>query len=320
MPVGGLRDKASAYVCSMQLNLNAPAEDFDQAAFTRAVERLLAIIPQSDDLRLEVTTDLRASVRAKHPNEDYAAKFEQSRDLAFVMGKTLNQDDGSTDIIVDARIFSPGARRGDAERTLEHEGLHIAVNQRGEKLSDIRDRYSDPASAFGITLEVAGAACEEFRVERVLWAADTSPRADSQLADFENTLRRFEIVVLEASGRYQQDLDAGRIFEKVGRAFNTVATATGYVAAEYDATGRTRLPQVSQDLSRRLLGTAWMDLLHTLVQLPPADTHADRPDLDAQAHLAAEHIEAWLGHIGFGWEDRDGGLFFKVMKAAQWDR
>jgi len=302
----------------MEVSLTAPAEDFDKDAFISAVEQMLAILPQNDDLRLEVTTDLRASVRAKHPDKDYAMKFEQSRDLGFVMGKTLNQDDGSTDIIVDAQLFSHSARPGDAERTLEHEALHVAIGRRGEKLSDIRDRHSDPTCAYGITLEVAGTACEEFRVERALWAKHTTPRADSQLADFAGTLQRFEAVVAEASGAYQRDLAVGRILEKVGPAFNALATATGYVAAEYDASSRTRRPQISNDASRCLLGNAWADLVDTLIQLPPADRSADRIDLDAIAYQAAEHIEAWLAHIGFSWEDRDDGLFFHVMKPAQW--
>ena len=302
----------------MQLSLTAPTDDFDRNAFTRAVERFLEIVPQNDDLRLEVTTDLRTSVREKHPDKRYATTYEQSRDLGFVMGKTINQDDGSTDIIVDARIFSHDANPGQAERTLEHEALHVAVDQRGEKLSDLRDRYSDPASSYGITLEIAGVACEEFRVERALWTKDTSPREDSHLADFQNVLQRFDAVVVEASGTYQRDQDVERIFNTVGKAFNAVVTTTGYVAAEYDASGR--LPQIADDLCRRLLGSSWASLLTVLVELPPADTPALRVDLDAKAHSVAEHVEAWFAHLGFAWKDTDDGLFFHVMKPEEWNK
>jgi len=75
----------------MQVDLTAPADNFDADAFTRGVERMLEIIPRNDDVRLDVTTDLRASVRAKHPNREYAATYESDRDMATAMGKTLAQ-------------------------------------------------------------------------------------------------------------------------------------------------------------------------------------------------------------------------------------
>jgi hypothetical protein len=303
----------------MQVDLTAPADNFDADAFTRGVERMLEIIPRNDDVRLDVTTDLRASVRAKHPNREYAATYESDREMATAMGKTLAQDDGSVDVIVDARVFSLGAPPGTPERTLEHEALHIAIGQRGETLHDLRDRSDDPASAYGITLEVAGTACEEFRVERTLWGIHTAPSPTSQLADFESTLRRFDGIVSSASQRYQQDHDVERIMGAVGAAFNAIATATGYVAAEIDATDETRLPQVEIDLARRLLGGVWVDLVRALRELPPADVEASRADLDTQAHEVARCVEAWLEHIGFAWENTDdGGLFFHVLKAQQW--
>ena len=93
----------------MQVDLTAPADNFDADAFTRGVERMLEIIPRNDDVRLDVTTDLRASVRAKHPNREYAATYESDRDMATVMGKTIAQDDGTIDVVVDARVFDLGA-------------------------------------------------------------------------------------------------------------------------------------------------------------------------------------------------------------------
>ena len=60
----------------MQVDLAATADNFDADAFTRGVERMLEIIPHNDHVRLDVTTDLRASVRAKHPNREYAATYE----------------------------------------------------------------------------------------------------------------------------------------------------------------------------------------------------------------------------------------------------
>lgn len=105
----------------------------------------------------------------------------------------------------------------------------------------------------------------------------------------------------------------------VGAAFNAIATATGYVAAEIDATDEARLPQVAIDLARRLLGGVWVDLVRALRKLPPADVETSRADLDAQAHEVARCVEAWLEHIGFAWDSTDdGGLFFHVLKAQQW--
>ena len=79
------------------------------------------------------------------------------------------------------------------------------------------------------------------------------------------------------------------------------------------------MPQVPADLARRLLGGVWVDLVRALSDLPPADVEASRADLDAQAYEVARHLEGWLRHIGFAWENTDdGGLFFHVLKAQQW--
>jgi hypothetical protein len=77
----------------MQVDLTAPADNFDADAFTRGVERILENIPRDDDVRLDVTIDFRAAVRAKHPNREHAATCESDRDMATAMGKTLAQDD-----------------------------------------------------------------------------------------------------------------------------------------------------------------------------------------------------------------------------------
>jgi hypothetical protein len=202
------------------------------------------------------------------------------------------------------------ARAGQAGRALEHEGLHVAIRRRGEQLSDIRERHSDPASAFGITLEIAGATCEEFRVERALWGVYPDPDEDSHLGDFENTLRRFDGVVRQASGEYQSDLDVEHHHENRRACLQLACDVDRLCRPEYDATGQTRLPQVNVELGRRLLGSPWVELMGELMRLPAGDIESERGDLDARTYVAAKHIEAWFAHVGFAWTDVDGGIYF----------
>ncbi|MCA1690380.1 MAG: hypothetical protein LC720_08160, partial [Actinobacteria bacterium] len=209
--------------------------------------------------------------------------YTQERDFGFAVAKTISQDDGSIDVIVDAGIFSLTARPGDAARTFEHEGLHIAIDERGESVAGLRRRRgSSPTAAAAIFASMAGVSSEEYRVERVLWQESPDVRADSHLAHFGTIARRTQETICAASFRYERDLDVPVIGRTVSDAFLALATSTAYVAAEIDATGGARDVKVDAGIYARLLGPRWRDVIEELRCLPPGDVASVGTALDVQ--------------------------------------
>jgi hypothetical protein len=299
------------------VTLTVPLDDFDLEALARAVGRMGDLVGHRAQVRLHVTDQFDDVVR--HTVGGGAA-YTQERDFGFAVAKTITQADGSIDVIVDAGIFGGDSRDGDAARTFEHEGLHIAIEQRGESLNDLRvHRELAVDAAAGIFASIAGVSSEEYRVERVLWATSGQARADSHLAHFGHIARATQETIQGASSRYDRDLDVAVIGQTVSDAFLALATSTAYVAAEIDATGGRRDVDVDADVYARLLGPRWRAVIDELRRLPPGDVPTLGARLDAQAYRVAARLEDWLEHIGFSWKNHaDGVLHFGVLNAPGW--
>jgi hypothetical protein len=304
----------------MEIDLTVPRDDFDAEAFRRAADRLADIISDDEHVRLTVTTDFVGAVRSTVTDADYAAQYEQEREFAIALAKTITQDDGSTDLIVDARLFGMSADNGAAEHTFEHEALHIAIAQRGESLNDLRIRQGlGRDSSPGVFASMAGVSSEEYRVERALSATGGQAGPDSPLAQFGGIVCRFDDRIWEVSRQYQVDLDVAAICKVVIEVFHAVATWTAYIAAEIDASGDAMKIEVPENVEERVLGSAWRSLVETLRCLPAADVPTAREDLDRQAAVVARRLEDWLKHIGFSLSDTDGGEYhFGVLNPAEW--
>jgi hypothetical protein len=306
-------------VCTLKVDLVVPRDDFDSQAFERATNRLVEIIGDYEDLRLTVTTDFRGAVRRVVTDADYAAAYEQERDFAVAMAKTIPQDDGSTDLVIDARIFSLAAEPGSAERAFEHEGLHVAMRLRGESLHDIRERRGlVQGSAAGLFASMAGMSCEEYRVERTVLASEPS-RVLDDVAWFGETMCRFDSHIRRVSRQYQLDHDVGAIHKEVMEAFHALATWTAYVSAFRDAADQPLTTDVPNGVGTRVLGAAWHALSGALRMLPPADAQCSREDLDRFAATVEECLVEWLRQIGFSLTDTAAGeLHFGVLNPAVW--
>jgi hypothetical protein len=307
----------------LTVELTAPPEDFDAHALGQALARMTAIVAQTTRIRLNVTSSFDRSVRrALVGGPTRAAPYTQEREFGVALAKTITQADGSIDVIVDATLFSRWAEAGDAERTFEHEGLHIALEERGESMADLRHHRGPAAGgAAEIFASMASVSAEEYRVERVLWRASGDVRADSHLAHFGTIAWRIEETIRAASTAYQHDLDRAVIGTAVSDAFLALATSTAYVAAEIDATGGQRDVDVAVDVYDRLLGEKWRAVIGELRRLPAGDVPTTVQRLDLQAHGVAARLEDWLAHIGFTWlEDAAGRLAFGVLNAAEWTR
>jgi hypothetical protein len=305
---------------TLSVEIHASPADFDAAALTEAIARLDAIVAETSRIRLHVTSGFDDAVRRAVIDRTPGPGYTQERDFGFAVAKTITQEDGSIDVIVDAGIFSLTARPGDAARTFEHEGLHIAIDERGESVAGLRRRRgSSPTAAAAIFASMAGVSSEEYRVERVLWQGSPDVRADSHLAHFGSIARRTQETICAASFRYERDLDVPVIGRTVSDAFLALATSTAYVAAEIDATGGARDVKVDAGIYARLLGPRWRDVIEELRCLPPGDVASVGTALDVQNDRVAACLEDWLEHIGFSWGDTsEGTLSFGVLNAAEW--
>jgi hypothetical protein len=306
----------------LTVELTTPTHDFDGEALAQAVARLVALVADTTRVRLNVTSRFDDAVRrAVRDDPEYAARYTRERDFGFALAKTISQPDGTIDVIVDAGLFSRRALPGDAARTFEHEGLHIAIEERGESLNDLHGhRPVAENSSARIFASMAGVSAEEYRVERVLWRRGPGAvRPDSHRAQFGEIAWRIEGAIRAASSVYDRGLDSALIGRAVSDAFLGLATSTAYVAAEIDATGGERDVDVAAGLYARLLGPRWRAVIDELRRLPPGDvpTRVDR--LDLQVYRVADRLEDWLAHIGFSWLDgADGALSFGVLNATQW--
>jgi hypothetical protein len=304
----------------MELSLTIPRDDFDVESLSAAAARLAELTGNHDHIRIRVTTEFVAGVRGAIADDpEYAAAYEQDREFAFAVAKTITQADKSIDLIVDAGIFSREADPAEALRTFEHEALHIVLGQRGETMSDLRSRRGQTReSAAGTHSAICGVACEEYRVERALWNLHPAAREHSHLAQFETLLRRFDDSVREASIKYQRDLDVEAIARAVMEAFHALCTSTAYVAAELDS-DPTRGASIDPELDARLLGAPWRRAVAEFQTLPPADVEATRKDLEEIADGVSTALVEWLDHIGFSLSDEPGGaLHFGVLNPEDW--
>ena len=307
----------------LTVELTAPPQDFDARALGQAVARMTAVVAETTLIRLNVTSSFDRSVRrALVDDPARAAYYTQERGFGFALAKTITQADGSIDVIVDATLFSRLAQAGDAVRTFEHEGLHIALEQRGESMVALR-HHRGPAArgASEIFASMASVSAEEYRVERVLWRACGDARADSHLAHFGAIAWRIEETIRAASTAHERNPDRALIGTAVSDAFLALATSTAYVAAEIDATGGRRDVAVDVDVYDRLLGEQWRAVIGELRRLPPGDVPTTVQRLDLHAHGVAARLADWLAHIGFTWvDDAAGALDFGVLDAAAWTR
>lgn len=290
-----------------------PPDDFDVEAFRRSMAKLEATVPDTDKLRLTVTASFDDAVREATGDPTYM----QSRDFAFAVAKTIPQDDGMIDLIVDARVFRLDAAPGDPERTVQHEALHVAMEHRGERLTDIATRHGfHDLSQNGVYAPPAALACEEYRIERVLCRDAPHEREDTHLASFATTAESIRARIYDASRTYARSGDIAAFSRALMEALHALATVTAYVAAEMHATGRE--PDIPNELGDAVLGLAWVELVDAFADIPPADQTTTPEELDAHAMRISAHLRAWTVSLGFVWKDVPAGLYLDAPGIDRW--
>lgn len=265
---------------------------------------------------MHVTGEFEQAVRETVDDPDYAAAYTADRLFGRASAKTIRHDDGTTDLVIDAWLLSAeaGPEGHDIERLFHHEGLHIAVDQRGETISDLRLRHGyDMNSNRGYFGVVAGVMVEEYRTERALCEAGRWPHED-YLANFGDAVQAFADAALDGVCLRYESEPIDRCYETVLNAFHQLATYTGYVAAEMLADDA-RVPRVDAGVRRRLLGPPWDAVVASLANIPPATTPVDPVGLEKLAWATADRVETWLEHVGFTLKDLpQGGTYFDVLR------
>ena len=293
--------------------------EFDQEALAEAAERFYEIVEHSDQIKLTITSDFREQVRGLVEDEEYAANYEQDREHAFALAKTIDRSDGIIHVVVYSGVFDRDRPYGPALPVLEHEALHVAVSLRGESLNDLRKRKAEEAlPAPSDIVAMAGVAGEEYRVERVLAGAGHEGRSPYG-ASFEDTARRVYRQIARDVKDYQDHLDVRRLAEGVLNGFHALATYTGYVAAEIAAAATSpREVDIDCEVDDLILGSAWEEVLEAMIELPPADHPTTRSELDDAAMRVAVCLHNWLTAIGFDLREENGSSHFHVRDPAQW--
>jgi hypothetical protein len=315
--VRGTHASISFDAVTLELDHDAFPDGFDSKALERGYEAMKAIVPSIEKVRLQVVPDFTQAVRDAHPDRDYAARYEQERgNFGAAMAKVIPQDGGVIDVIVDARVLASGQDDGVPEQTFKHEAYHVAIRQRGECL-DFEHRADWDGGVEAERLRAAEIACEEFRVELPLSRGRPSSHYDS----FPDLLAAADGHIHRLSRQYQSSAhepeDVAAISRGVGEQFGSLVTASGYVAAAMEATGR-GLPEVDPRIGRRVLGSSGVAVIERLRDLPPADQGADVGELEAVAKDAASQLDSWISDIGFRWEEVSDNLCFRLLKPLKW--
>jgi hypothetical protein len=303
--------------------MSEPAElppEFDRDAFDRCLDLFWSLIEDPSSVRLTVTSEFEKTVKSQVKDPEYAAAYAQDRPLGFALAKTIDQSDGSIDLVVEANIFHISKPHGPPEAVFEHEAYHVQVAQRGESLNNLRLRHlGEEMPVHPDLVAMAGVASEEYRVERLLAAAGHEGR-DIYSDGFEEVARILYREVEKACRAYQGSLDVESVFRSVLNGFHALVTHSAYVAAELAAKSASPIQfGLDQEVDDLMLGPPWREVLEALMRLPAANEPTNLLSLDAFAFEVAERVEAWLEHFGFTVEQvDDGGTRFEILAPAQW--
>lgn len=282
----------------------------DNARVSAAKEELERRCPAPGRVTAVVAESLVDAVRARTRDKQEAASYSSGRIFGEVGAKTMLPVDGKTDVVFDARLFKPGSvfASADTSRIAAHEGLHVAMNQRSETLSDIHVRRKLPGMTRETTfVAFAGIAVEEYRVERALCSESWWPSPANVSYAF-GRCRDAMVEASDARGRGGGVLDYCRA---VLTAFHELTVQFAYIAGEELAGGGpVSRGQAGWDW---LAGPAFDDYLDALDHIPSATVATSRDELDGYAFELVEPLDQWLRQIGFLIEDRSQGLYFDTV-------
>ena len=287
---------------------------------TRLQYVLLAIqqrVPDPELVNVVISGDFVLSVQDRSHDRREQAGYDVERLFGTVGAKTITSEESlEATILIPWEAFN-SLPEAVLYRLSAHEALHAALHQRDETLITLRLRLGlDVSSAAGLWAELAGAAIDEYRIERAL---------DDQELILEPTYWSSIPQTLVAMQQQMGDAVRGRlpgtsiepVYDAVMGAFHRTNLLFAYAAAEELATDGKIAPQIPPQDQRRLIGGCYDEFRDTLARVAPTSTPADATELVAIGEDLALVLYEWLHHNGFDMYDRDGvGKWFEVMRPA----
>jgi hypothetical protein len=160
---------------------------------------------------------------------------------------------------------------------------------------------------------MAGIAAEEFRVEMAVTEMGTG-RAVARQGALADTLQAFRDEVVDGMRIRHPGETIERCCQTVLTAFHRATLYLAYMAAE-EVSGSTALCEESEWWPW-LVGDHYGRYRDLLSVVPSASKPTLLSDLDRAALAIREHLEVWLGDIGFWLEDLQGDeLYFGIDQA-----
>jgi hypothetical protein len=283
----------------------------DRDAAIEAIDSFWDIVEEPDRVTLIIAPEFEKEVKS-HLDAELAAAFTQDRGAyGRAMGKAIPKADGTQVVIVDIQMFLKGAPS--PEPTLRHEALHVLLHQRSESSNQSRETSEDHEGLHPDMVALAGIAAEEYRVERAV----DRPQ-EGIWSSFEALCAAGHDAIHTAAVAYYYDHDVEAIWRAVIGAFSPMTVQSAYLAVWVDAAGVPVPSLADTELSERMLGEGWSEVVAAFCRLPPADTPVPHSELATAVIEIAHRFDDWLADIGFACEQVGDGLRFDVYEHEDW--
>lgn len=271
----------------------------------------LATVCNRDGANVVLTGDLEASIKKRLSSAEQAERFGINRVSGQVAAKVI-LDGARPEVIVNGQLLMPGIAEAielDVERLFEHEGLHVALYQRGEDVHAIvaegnlsfHEAHFDGHAAILI---------DDYRIERALHDSGGGIAA-TYLEATKDVLDNFAAAVYDGICQRYPNEPIKRCYETTFGAFYSLTTHLAYLISQaVPAADLAHLPTWE-----RFVGEHYSLLEQALHQLPSAAEPVPIDRLLAAVSTIGDQLVEWLEHIGFRTtSSADGGFQFDVLR------
>ena len=275
----------------------------------------LVLEPQK--VRMVITGDFVQSVRNRMSNAEEAATYDIGRNGGIVGGKTMDQTDGTIDVILQAILFAVAGtveeldtRRQIAIHTTTHEAQHAVMKQAGEDSAD----FAHLPFAKQWFAAIAHDIINEYRAEAAVPKSISLTQEGWDCAQVAVNL----IESLQSVDRaYQASLDVRALMQGVTSRVGTLWKILGVIATERRLSNGTIAPlpdAVATDPGWEIVvDDNWDALIAILDQVPDATTRIAPNAVSVQVSKLAKLLESWLLDLGFRFEDSANGPAFYIV-------
>lgn len=241
---------------------------------------------------LIVTAELGLTVEDRFPHR---APFVIERRRGRVLGQFFPREAGGPAIVIDRLVLE----RDDTyvARFFVHEGWHGVLSERGEDVHQLI-RIANPTKGADGSVEAAGNALEEYRVERALcdrtwWRHVGLDEAVARAGDDARHL----LDATNAAARSDEETEE----HAANMALHDLVLALAHLAADHLAAPEERVVRFPQNETHSwsVAMPLWEPLLHELRRVPSAATPVGTEVLARRLESLTTVIEEWSSKLGF---------------------